>query len=68
MSPRKPTKPAAESRTNDAQLVVRLPQALIDELDQYAADELPGAGLSRAQVVRMLLTKALADARKGRRR
>jgi hypothetical protein len=48
--------------TKDAQLVVRLPQALMERLDAYAEAlraQMPGAKWVRADVARMLLTKGL---------
>lgn len=64
------TKP--ESHANDAQLVLRLPIDLLDRLDAHAArmrEELPGAKFKRAEVVRVLLTKALdgVERKRGRR-
>jgi len=50
------------TETKDAQLVVRIPTALLDRVDAYAERlrvEMPGAKWARADVARMLLTKAL---------
>ncbi len=47
---------------NDAQLVVRLPQAMLDRIDEYASvlrEEQPGPSWKRADVVRLLLSRAL---------
>jgi len=49
---------------NDSQLVVRLPSALLARVDRYAASvrrELPGVRFARAEAVRVLLTRALAQ-------
>ncbi len=49
-------------RQNDAQLVVRLPEELLTKLDAHAdrlRAEQPGPAWSRADVVRLLLTRAL---------
>lgn len=51
-----------DDERNDGQLVVRIPSTLLGRLDAYAerlAAEMPGARWSRANVARMLLTKAL---------
>jgi len=48
--------------TKDAQLVVRMPSAMIKRLDAYAETlraKMPGAKWARADVARMLLTQAL---------
>jgi hypothetical protein len=48
--------------TNDAQMVVRLPQDLVDRVDAHAErlrSEQPGPKWTRADVVRLLLTRAL---------
>ena len=50
---------------NDSQLVVRLPGALVRRVDHFAARmraELPGTRFARAEAVRVLLTRALAQA------
>lgn len=59
-------RPASASRTpapgNDSQLVVRLPAALVERVDQFAERmraELPGTRFARAEAVRVLLTRAL---------
>jgi hypothetical protein len=47
---------------NDSQLVVRLPSALVQRVDQFAEHmraELPGTRFARAEAVRVLLTRAL---------
>ena len=47
---------------NDSQLVVRLPTALVQRVDQFAERmraELPGTRFARAEAVRVLLTRAL---------
>jgi hypothetical protein len=47
---------------NDSQLVVRLPSALVQRVDQFAERmraELPGTRFARAEAVRVLLTRAL---------
>jgi hypothetical protein len=47
---------------NDSQLVVRLPAALVQRVDQFAERmraELPGTRFARAEAVRVLLTRAL---------
>jgi hypothetical protein len=49
---------------NNAQLVVRLPKSLLDRLDVYAQTlqkQQPGSTWKRADVARMLLTRALDD-------
>ena len=56
----------------DAQLVVRLPQELLDRLDAYAErmrTEMPGARFKRAEAVRVLLTRSLdeSEQKRGRR-
>lgn len=56
---------------HDAQLVVRLPQALVERLDAYAErmrEELPGAKFKRAEAVRVLLTRALDTIERSERR
>ena len=57
---------ASESRApapgNDSQLVVRLPAALVERVDEFAKNmraELPGTRFARAEAVRVLLTRAL---------
>ena len=57
---------ASESRSlasgNDSQLVVRLPAALVERVDEFAEHmraELPGTRFARAEAVRVLLTRAL---------
>jgi hypothetical protein len=57
---------AASSRalapSNDSQLVVRLPAALVERVDEFAESmrsELPGTRFARAEAVRVLLTRAL---------
>jgi hypothetical protein len=60
------------NETNDAQIVVRLPQGLVDRVDAYAErlrDEQPGPAWKRSDVVRMLITRALdqVEKPKGRR-
>ena len=53
---------AASARGNDSQLVVRLPTALVQRVDQFAERmraELPGTRFARAEAVRVLLTRAL---------
>ena len=57
---------ASASRTlasgNDSQLVVRLPAALVERVDEFAERmraELPGTRFARAEAVRVLLTRAL---------
>lgn len=57
-------RPASESLApgNDSQLVVRLPAALVQRVDQFAERmraELPGTRFARAEAVRVLLTRAL---------
>ena len=50
------------SLSNDSQLVVRLPTALVGRVDQFAEHmraELPGTRFARAEAVRVLLTRAL---------
>jgi len=52
----------------DAQLVVRMPTALLERLDAYAERlraDMPGAKWARADVARMLLSKALDAADEG---
>lgn len=47
---------------NDAQLVVRLPQDVMDRLDTYAErlrKEQPGPSWKRSDVVRMLIVRGL---------
>jgi len=53
---------SATSASNDSQLVVRLPAALVRRVDHFAARmraELPGTRFARAEAVRVLLTRAL---------
>jgi hypothetical protein len=48
--------------SNDSQLVVRLPTALVGRVDRFAEHmraELPGTRFARAEAVRVLLTRAL---------
>ena len=59
-------RPASDNRAlapgNDSQLVVRLPAALVQRVDQFAERmraELPGTRFARAEAVRVLLTRAL---------
>ena len=60
--------------TNDAQIVVRLPQALVDRIDAYAErlqEDEPGPAWRRSDVVRKLIAKAIDDvetSKKPRRR
>jgi hypothetical protein len=59
--------------TNDEQLVVRLPKALLERLDAYAErlrHEMPGPSWKRSDVVRLLQARALdnAEPRKAKRR
>jgi hypothetical protein len=64
---RKPSQDAP--RTNDSQLVVRLPSSLVGRIDSFAErmrTELPGVRFARAEAVRVLLTRAL-DGMKARR-
>lgn len=64
---------ALTTMQNDAQLVIRLPQDLVDRVDAYSERlraEQPGPKWTRADVVRMLLTRALdalPAAKKGKR-
>ncbi len=54
----------SRAKTKDAQLVVRVPEDLIEQLDAYAQrlrEEQPGPAWSRADVVRLLLTKSLSE-------
>ncbi|HXX68093.1 MAG TPA: hypothetical protein VEK07_12965 [Polyangiaceae bacterium] len=58
--------------TNDKQMVLRLPSALLDRLDAYAErlrHEMPGPSWKRSDVVRMLLARALdeTEPKKGKR-
>jgi hypothetical protein len=62
-------RPASANRSpatgNDSQLVVRLPAALVERVDQFAEHmraELPGTRFARAEAVRVLLTRALNQA------
>jgi hypothetical protein len=51
---------------NDSQLVVRLPASLVARVDDFAEQmrsELPGTRFARAEAVRVLLTRALDQAR-----
>ena len=55
----------SRTKTKDAQLVVRMDTELIEQLDAYAEglrEEQPGPAWTRADVVRLLLTRALATA------
>jgi hypothetical protein len=48
--------------TNDEQMVVRLPAALLERVDAYAGRlrrEMPGPSWKRSDVVRLLLARAL---------
>jgi hypothetical protein len=67
---KRPVKPRESAgRTNDNQLVVRLPGSLVERIDDFAAhmrNELPGVRFARAEAVRVLLTRALNEL-KGRR-
>lgn len=50
---------------NTKQTAFRLPEELVDDLDKYAAQmerENPGMSFSRADAVRVLLTRGLAGA------
>lgn len=50
--------------TNDAQIVVRLPQALVDRVDAYAErlrKEQPGPAWRRSDVVRQLIARAIDE-------
>jgi hypothetical protein len=64
---------AIVDETNDEQMVVRLPGALLARVDAYAERlrrEMPGPSWKRSDVVRLLLAKALDAAeppRKGKR-
>lgn len=54
--------PADSVPGNDSQLVVRLPAALVQRVDQFAEHmraQLPGTRFARAEAVRVLLTRAL---------
>ncbi len=47
---------------NDRQVAFRLPNSLVEEIDQYAAaltERSPGMNFTRADVVRMLLVRGL---------
>lgn len=56
-------KPQMAARgSNDSQLVVRLPSALVERVDAFAERmraELPGTRFARAEAVRVLLSRAL---------
>src|SRR5262245_10897227 len=55
----------AGAKTQEEQLVARLPQGMLAALDKYAERlrrEQPGPTWRRSDVVRMLLTKSLEDA------
>lgn len=59
---RRPAPPVRIS--NDSQLVVRLPAALVARVDAFAErmrGELPGTRFARAEAVRVLLTRALDE-------
>lgn len=52
-----------EEAMNDKQVAFRLPSELVDRLDEYAEQvrrENPGMRVTRADVVRMLLSRGLA--------
>lgn len=66
MATRRRSKPSG----NDDQLVVRLPSALVRRVDGFAEhmrSELPGTRFARAEAVRVLLTRALAQFETGKR-
>lgn len=49
---------------NDRQVAFRLPSELVDRLDEHAEHlrrESPGVRITRADVVRLLLTRALDE-------
>ena len=51
-------------QTQDAQLVVRLPQDMLDRVDAFTERmqrELPGSFVRRAEAVRMLLIRGLNE-------
>lgn len=55
-----------EAMADTEQVAFRLPKALVARLDAYAArlaDEQPGMSFTRTDVVRVLLTKALDEAK-----
>lgn len=59
---------ARDNENNDTQIVFRLPQSLLDRLDAYAdkqRDSLPGSKFSRADALRVLISKGLEAAEAG---
>lgn len=61
------------TQEQNAQLVVRLSQALLDRVDAHAErlrEQIPGSSWKRADVVRLLLTQALdaAEPKKTRKK
>jgi hypothetical protein len=51
---------------NDRQIVVRLPAALVERVDRFAErvrEELPGTRFARSEAVRVLLGRALDQAK-----
>ena len=56
-------------RTNDAQIVLRLPAELVGKIDQAAREmSLPGSPVTRAGVVRIFILRALESKSKRDRR
>jgi hypothetical protein len=54
---------------NDRQIVVRLPAALVRRVDRFAEQlraEIPGTRFARSEAVRVLLTRALDQAKVAR--
>ncbi len=60
--------PKRTDAMNDKQVSLRLPADLVDRIDAHAArltEQSPGMAFSRADVVRMLLTRGMAEAEAG---
>jgi hypothetical protein len=63
-------RPPQRTGGNDRQIVVRLPAALVARVDRFADQlraELPGTRFARSEAVRVLLTRALDQAKVTRR-
>jgi hypothetical protein len=60
-----------ETMENDEQIVVRLPSAIVERIDAYAErmkKEQPGFRITRSDVVRSLIVRALDEAEATRKR
>jgi hypothetical protein len=70
-APREMKEDVMVEEAKDAQLVVRLPHALVERIDSYAERlrrETPGPSWTRADVVRLLLSRSLEAAEEPKRR